>query len=251
MNVRDLAEMYAVETSHWWFAGKRLLFKRLLRERLARPGLRLLDVGCGTGAVAVDFGAHGWLCASDRSPDALAFVRSRGVRNVVASDAAVLPFADASFDIVTAFDVIEHVEDDYAMALELARVLRPGGALAVHVPAWPSLWSRHDELLEHKRRYTRRALRRLLLDTGFALEHLGWASATILPAAVVMRTASALGARRATHGRAQDDADKAELFSLPRPLNTAMLGVYRAETAVAASVGLPFGLSLAAIAVHS
>ena len=247
MHVRDLAEMYAVETSHWWFAGKRMLFKRLLRDRLARAGVRLLDVGCGTGAVAVDFGAHGWLCASDRSPDALAFVRSRGVRNVVASDAAVLPFADASFDIVTAFDVIEHVEDDYAMARELARVLRPGGALAVHVPAWPSLWSRHDELLEHKRRYTRRALRRLLLDTGFALEHLGWASATILPAAVVMRTAARLGLKK---DRPADEEETAELFPLPAPLNAAMLGVYRAESAIAASVGLPFGLSLAAIATR-
>ena len=234
--------MYSVEWTHWWFAGKRVLFKRLLRSRLKRGGLRLLDVGCGTGAVAVDFGRHGWLCASDRSTDALAFARSRGVERVVASDAAVLPFASESFDLVLAFDIIEHVDDDHAMLRELSRVLRPGGAVAIHVPAWPSLWSRHDEVLEHKRRYTRRALKNLVEGCDLRLEYFGWASAAIFLPAVAMRGVQRLGLGN------HDDAT--DLYGLPGPLNAAMLGVYRAESVIAARVGLPFGLSLAAIAAR-
>jgi ubiquinone/menaquinone biosynthesis C-methylase UbiE len=242
VRLHDLEQMFAVEVDHWWFAGKRMLFRRLLERRLAAPGLRILDVGSGTGAVPSDFSRYGWICASDRSLDAMRFARSRGVRVAAVSDAAVLPIKSGSVDLVIAFDVIEHVDDDRAMLAELKRVLKPGGAVAIHVPAWPSLWSRHDELLHHKRRYTRRALRRLIEEGDFEVEYLGWASAAILPPAFVLR-----GVERITGSR----AESADIYPVPRPVNATLRGVYRVETAIAASVGLPFGLSLAAIAARS
>jgi SAM-dependent methyltransferase len=251
MQLRELTAMYEVETGHWWFAGKRILFKRLLRERLSASGLRILDIGCGTGAVAVDFSRYGWVCAADRSIDALAFVRSRGATTVAASDAAILPFRSQSFDLVLAFDIIEHVDDDAAMVAELARVLKPGGAVAIHVPAWPSLWSRHDEVLEHRRRYTRRSLASLLERSPLSIEYLGWSSATIFLPAVAMRWARRLvPARNGSDLPAAGDDETADIFSLPGPLNAALRSVYRAEASLAASIGLPFGLSLAAIAVR-
>jgi SAM-dependent methyltransferase len=242
MQLRELAEMYAVESTHWWYAGKRALFKRLLRERLRRAPLRILDTGCGTGAVAVDFAAHGRVFACDRSRDALAFARTRGVIDTVVSDAAEVPFADESFDLVLAFDVLEHVEADDRMLADLARVTRRDGAIAIHVPAWPSLWSRHDEVLEHKRRYTRRALRALVKGVGLDLEYLGWTSASIFVPAVGMRLV-----RRFLAGT---DSGQ-DLFELPGPLNTGMYGLYRLEAEIAARSGLPFGLSLAAIATRT
>lgn len=241
MKLRDLEQMYAVEVDHWWFAGKRMLFQRLLAARLLRPGLRMLDVGSGTGAVPAHFSRFGWICATDRSLDAMRFARTRNVRAAVVSDAAVLPFADSSVDLALAFDVIEHVEDDRAMMAEVRRVLRPGGAVAIHVPAWPSLFSRHDELLQHKRRYTRGGLRALVEKSGFALEYLGWASAAILPPAFLLR-----GIERIRPSR----AESADVYPAPAPINALLRGVYRLETAVAASVGLPFGLSLACIAAR-
>lgn len=241
MKLRDLEQMYAVEVDHWWFAGKRMLFQRLLAARLLRPGLRMLDVGSGTGAVPAHFSRFGWICATDRSLDAMRFARTRNVRAAVVSDAAVLPFADSSVDLALAFDVIEHVEDDRSMMAEVRRVLRPGGAVAIHVPAWPSLFSRHDELLQHKRRYTRGGLRTLVEKSGFALEYLGWASAAILPPAFLLR-----GIERIRPSR----AESADVYPAPAPINALLRGVYRLETAVAASVGLPFGLSLACIAAR-
>ena len=243
MQREQIAEMYALEAGHWWFHGKRLLMRSLLGKRLGKPGLRILDIGCGAGANALELSAFGDVTASDRSLDALAFVRSRGVERAVAAEAPGLPFRDGAFDIVTAYDVIEHVDDDRGFVAELARVLAPGGALAVHVPAWPSLWSHHDEVLEHKRRYTRRSLRTLLDDTsGLALETLGWTNCAIFaPTAAIRWT------RRLTGG---GEGGGADVGVVPAPLNTALRAVYRVEAALAATTGLPIGVSLAAIAVR-
>jgi SAM-dependent methyltransferase len=242
MQRNELEEMSAVESDHWWFTGKRLFMRRLLGDHLHSAGkpLRILDVGCGTGANAVELGTYGEVTASDRSLDALGMAAGRGVRRLCAASAPDLPFADGTFDVVTAYDIIEHVEDDFGFIKELERVLRPGGALAIHVPAWPSLWSGHDVILEHKRRYTYRSLRKLLANTGLRLEHLGWASCVIFLPTAVIRWARRLA------GGGERAADQA---IVPRPLNSMLRVIYRVEAELAATVGLPFGVSLAAIAV--
>jgi SAM-dependent methyltransferase len=239
LQARELEQTYEVEREHWWFRGKRDLFERLLGERLSGGRARILDVGCGAGATAVQFSRFGTVVAADRSAAALGFTRSRGVRDVVGIAAPDLPFAEGAFDIILAFDVIEHIEDDEAFVADLMRCLRPGGVLAVHVPAWPSLWSVHDEILEHKRRYTRRGLRRLLTTAGFELERYTWSSCILLPAAVALR-----GTRRLL-GREDDGQDLGEV---PAPLNRLLLSWYHLEALLACGPGLPFGLSLAAIA---
>lgn len=241
MNPSQIAEMYALESGHWWFWGKRRLMQRMLGRKLAQPGLRILDIGCGAGANALELSAFGAVTASDRSLDALAFVRSRGVERVVAAEAPRLPFADGSFDVVTAYDVIEHVEDDSGFVRELARVLAPGGTLAVHVPAWPSLWSGHDVALEHKRRYTRRGLRALVDGSGLRIARISWTNCAIfLPVLATRWASNTLGA----------GDDSANLGVVPAPLNALLRGIGRVEASLAATTGLPFGVSLAVIATR-
>ena len=242
MQFRELEKMYRVEENHWWFAGKRALFKRLLRSRLAGANLKILDIGSGTGAVPEDFGRFGWICATDRSIEALRFARSRGVEAVACCDALSIPIANDSVDLVLAFDILEHVDNDAGALDELTRVLKPGGAAAIHVPAWPWLWSAHDEALEHKRRYTRKSFTTLLAQSSLKIEHLGWSGATILAPAFAVR-----GLRRLLPDR-PGETSEANVFTLPKPLNALMRSVYDIEAAAAAGIGLPFGLSLAAIA---
>ncbi|RMD85272.1 MAG: class I SAM-dependent methyltransferase [Candidatus Dadabacteria bacterium] len=239
MRRRDLEAMGAVDAYHWWFVGKRLLFERLLSDRLHGPCPDILDVGCGTGGASFVFGTYGRVWSCDRSTTALAIARRRGLTYLVAADGPALPFPDARFDIVLAFDVIEHVDDDLAMLAELRRVARPGGLIAIHVPAWPQLWSSHDEVLGHRRRYTKESLEAALRGADLEIDYLGWSSATIFPVAVVARLLRPLlpVPRR-----------QADLFSLPGPLNALMIRIYRLEARWATSRGLPFGLSLAAVA---
>jgi len=241
MQPSDIDDMYATEATHWWFAGKRLLMRRLLGKHLQRPGLRILDIGCGAGATAADFSADGWVCAADRSVHALRLVGERGVVTRVATNAEALPFRDGAFDVVLAFDIMEHVVDDAAFLRELGRILAPGGAVAIHVPAWPALWSHHDEVLEHQRRYTRRSLRALLDDSPLQTTYLGWASCAIFPVTVAVRWA-----RRLSNAKAEG----ADLGVVPPWLNRLLTGVYRVEAAVAVGTGLPFGVSLAALATR-
>ena len=161
--VRKLAEL---EDEHWWYRERRHLLAGQVRG--LRPGVAL-DVGAAGGgntrvlrdlgwrAVPVEYGADGAEVASERG---LATVRG---------DATALPFADASIDLVVAFDVLEHLVDHDAAAREVIRVLRPGGHFLVAVPADPRLWSAHDEAVDHVRRYTRSTLTTLLARAGFDL----------------------------------------------------------------------------------
>src|SRR5688572_18311517 len=168
MNPEEYARMHDLETHYWWFVGRRAIIATLLREVIKKitarresvTDLRLLDLGCGTGAnlsmLRDASRAGGWVTALEFSPHALQFARDHLGADQISltqADALHLPFADGSFDVVTMFDVLEHLSDDSRALNEVHRVLRPGGALVLSVPAYQKLWSAHDEALHHFRRY--------------------------------------------------------------------------------------------------
>jgi SAM-dependent methyltransferase len=149
----------SVEGRHFWFAARNRVIVSTL-ERVVGPlsGIRVLDVGCGTGFVLSALESAGAsACGIDMHQQALQRARSRVRGPLFRSGAASLPFM-ADFDIVSLFDVIEHVDDDAALLREASRVLAPGGCVAVTVPAGPHLWTRYDEVIGHKRRYDRASL---------------------------------------------------------------------------------------------
>src|SRR4051794_30529062 len=115
MDDAAIDEMSAFEDHHWWFVGKRLLVSALLGDRLDKPGLRILDVGCGTGGMLAHLRAHAATVGVDRSVQALRHSRGRGVGAVACADMDRLPFAAGRFDLVMMLDVIEHFADDLAV----------------------------------------------------------------------------------------------------------------------------------------
>ncbi|MGK4584665.1 class I SAM-dependent methyltransferase [Kitasatospora sp. HPMI-4] len=165
-----IRRMTEVEDRHWWFREKRNLLARELR-RLGPAG-RALDIGAAGGGNSRVLLEHGWTTvAGDLSETAVAIARARGL-DAVRADARELPWQESTFDLVTAFEVLEHIDEDDRAAAEILRVLRPGGTALFTVPADMRLWSAHDEAVNHVRRYSRAGLARLVEGAGFAIDRL-------------------------------------------------------------------------------
>jgi len=186
--------MYEVEGKHWWFAGRRRIIAEFVEgvcRDIGKLRPRILDVGCGTGANLQMLSQFGAAEGVDVSSEALDFCRARGLAEVKQGAAESLPFADASFDLVTGLDVVEHLDDDIAGLSEMRRVLRPDGRAVLFVPAFMFLWGVQDEISHHRRRYTLTELTQRLGDAGLTVERASYANITffapILFGRVLMR----------------------------------------------------------------
>src|SRR3954471_4638691 len=183
----EFEAMLALDERHWWYRGRRRVLAAVVHGiPLPPPGqTRVLDAGCGSGRTLDDLARLGEAHGTELNPLGVEAARRRG-HEVQEGRVEEIPHADASFDLVTCLDVIEHTDDDVKSLRELKRVTKPGGALVVTVPAYPRLWSRHDVVNGHRRRYTRRMLRRAAETAGWSVERMtGFNAVYLLPAAIV------------------------------------------------------------------
>jgi SAM-dependent methyltransferase len=190
VDTAELMLLTSLEDRHWWYRERRAILRRELR-RLPGPG-RALDVGAAGGGNTRVLNAHGWRAvAVEYSDSAAAVAHARGIR-AVRGDARELPVRSRTCGLVTAFDVLEHIDDDYLAAAEIARVLQPGGTALIAVPCDMSLWSAHDDAVGHVRRYSRSDLARLVQKAGLTTERM-WSWNVLLRPAVAMRRKSSAG----------------------------------------------------------
>jgi SAM-dependent methyltransferase len=174
--------MNNVEDSHWWFVGRRAILESFLESihsKFQTPNskLRILDVGCGTGANLEMLKQFGEPEGVDVSDDALEFCKAKGLK-VHKGLAESLPFADESFDLVTALDVVEHLDDDIAGLKEMNRVMKADGKTLIFVPAFMWLWGVQDDISNHRIRYTREQIVDRLNAAGFKIERATYANIT-------------------------------------------------------------------------
>lgn len=230
--------MLAHDEQHWWYRGRRRVLGAELGLLTIPAGAVLLDAGCGSGRTLDQLSPFGSVAGVDLSPVAVEAARSRGYDDVHVAPVEQLPFEDAAFDVVTCLDVIEHTDDDRVSLAELLRVTRPGGHLVVTVPAYPRLWSKHDEENLHKRRYTRSSLRQAATQAGWDVLRDTYFNALLLAPAAVVRLAQ----------RRREASGQSDLELTPPALNRLLEIPLALEARLIASRRrLPFGLSLMAV----
>jgi SAM-dependent methyltransferase len=190
VDTAELRLLTSVEDRHWWYRERRAILRRELR-RLPVPG-RALDIGAAGGGNTRVLTEHGWQALALEYSDSVADVaRARGI-SASRADARELPVRSGSCGLVTAFDVLEHIDEDYLAAAEIARVLQPGGTALIAVPCDMALWSAHDEAVGHVRRYSRSELAGLIQKAGLCLEKM-WSWNVLLRPVVAMRRKSSAG----------------------------------------------------------
>lgn len=180
MQQHTYAIMNRVEDSHWWFVGRRLILESFLKDivqKLKVQNPKILDVGCGTGANLEMLTQFGESEGVDVSDDALEFCKAKGLK-AHKGLAEELPFADASFDLVTALDVVEHLDDDVAGLAEMNRVLKTDGRALMFVPAFMWLWGVQDDISHHRIRYTKKQIIERVEKAGFEIERATYANIT-------------------------------------------------------------------------
>lgn len=159
-------EYYDLERQHWWFVAREKIIcnyiKKLIRDKsLNQEGLKILNVGCGPGRSSQYLSSFGEVTSVEYDKDCCEFASERTGLDIINGSITELPFQDQSFDLVCAFDVIEHVEDDQLAVSEMKRVAKENGVLLITVPAFMSLWSHHDVINHHFRRYRIKEIERL------------------------------------------------------------------------------------------
>jgi SAM-dependent methyltransferase len=267
-------EMDAIEERHWWFRGKRRLLAPLIRRMLdrsseatserasgkdaksathiARVGMRqtVLEIGCGTGGNLAHFGARhaqARFLGLDFDSGAVAFSRDKSARletpfAVLQGDGLHLPIASGSLDGALALDIIEHFEDDGAVCAELARVLAPGASLVLSVPAWPGLWSPHDEFLHHARRYRPVEIRQLVEAAGLVvMEERGFNFLLLPPIWLVRKLKSRKSAGKSD---ATEEAGGTDFFGMPRAAEALLAGLFVLEAALVRILPIRWGVSI-------
>ena len=238
---RDVYErLDQIEDRHWWFVARRAVLTEVLRRFGNLAGTsQILEAGCGTGGNLAMLSSFGDLVAFEPDEEARELAAGKHTCEILEGYLPQgIPYDDKRFDLIAAFDVIEHVEHDIESLGALRQRLKPGGRLIMTVPALPWLWSAHDEHHHHFRRYTRDGLQDALQQAGFRSVELTYYNTLLFPLVAGVRAIKKLF----------NLAETSDDHLPPAPVNAILRMIFASERFLVGRVPLPIGVSLLAVA---
>jgi SAM-dependent methyltransferase len=201
MRAEDFEYLYNLEESFWWFVAMRKITDTIVSKKLREGPLRILDAGCGTGYNVRHYEGQGHdVFAFDISDHAIAGVKRRGFSKVCRASVTDIPYRSSTFDLVFSFEVVDELSSEKAAQAvnELHRVLKPGGALFMRLPALEWMRSSHDDDIATAHRYTLPEMRTMLEQGGFHIELASYANSLLFPIVLLRRSLKRLGVGRGT-----------------------------------------------------
>ncbi len=227
------------QDGHWWFVGRRNIVRGLIARFVKLPSnAAVLEAGCGFGGNLPLLESLGNLHAFEYNSEARAHA-ARRTSGPVAFGAlpGEIGFGETKFDLIALLDVLEHIDDDLRSLADLRSRLAEDGSLLITVPAVPSLWSDHDVVHHHKRRYSKAQLERRLAEAGLFTQSIGYFNSLLFPLALAQRLASKLGSQKFNSNALP-----------PPPINNLLASIFSLEARLLGSIKFPIGLSLYAVA---
>ena len=239
MDPKAYDQMAQVEDIHWWFVARRQILSRVIQSLDLPPQAQILEAGCGSGGNLAMLSAFGTVAGMEMSDLARQKAQARGLGVIQSGQLPHgIPFEGQRFHLIALLDVLEHLEEDQAALRALASRLTPQGSLLIAVPANPWLWSRHDDLNHHKRRYTRAQLRQVIEQAGLKLERITYFNTLLFPLIAAIRLAQ-------KQFKLQDSDD----LTMPSSaVNRILTWIFGLERLWIAGIPMPFGVSLIAVA---
>jgi SAM-dependent methyltransferase len=231
--------MAAHDSTHWWYRARRdILADFLVREGELPAGARILEIGCGTGHNLPMLAKFGSVEAIEIDPAAREIASQRLGQPVGSAPLPALTGVErGAYDLIAVLDVVEHIEDDVAALKAMAECLKPGGKILITVPAHQWMWSAHDTVNHHHRRYSKATLAKAIAAAGLKSRKLGYFNSLLFPLAAASRIAGRL--------RGKDDSDDSPP---PKLVNSVFETIFRFERHLVGRVPLTPGVSIVTLA---
>jgi len=238
LQIEQYERFYALEDKHWWFVGMRDIFYRTINNIYKNNNnLLILDVGCGTGMMMRGLEKFGKVVGIDIEGAALKFCQKKDINKVCFGSGVKLPFKDATFDLVTAFSVVEHVQDDVSFIQELSRVCKNSGRIVLSTSAFNFLWSEHDLINKHKRRYTKDNLQKMFNRQHLLVEKITYTNFILFP--LILPAVFLSNLLKYFHVSLTD-----AYYATPKLINRILISILRTESLILSKSNFPFGISL-------